>query len=293
MVQLGLLLLEHDNRMRQAPQTARVVAHHVISYRRSTVGRENARSAQDCCYNVWKQLSKWKLLNTSGFLFCALRLWNFREESRGYMTHVRAPTLRVKERQLAPTALDQCHVPVPEKESRKRSVFEVARSLTRLGLEHLRDRLKGSRCGRIIAGSNHQIHNFSGLIARKRERRIGRWSKRSPRNFCASPRAWAAPTWLATLKTMPGDCFVQYKLIILQGSNFDTNQKFVSPLKILIVRVSDVMFAQVDDGLDVSPFYQRPNGGRGHAIKYPLYHFLLHAPRNTEADVRPPQKMNG
>ncbi|CAM9710962.1 unnamed protein product [Sphacelaria rigidula] len=98
------------------------------------------------------------------------------------------PTLRATERQLAPTALDQRQVPVPERESRRRSVFEVARSSTRLGSEHLR---------------------------------------------------------------------------------------------------------QVDDGFDVLPFCQRPNGGRGHTIKYPLYHILLRAPRNTEADVRPPQKMDG
>ena len=57
--------LEHDSRPQQAPYSS-LVAHHISTYRSSTSGQKNARSAQGSSYNSWKQLSKWNLLNTSG-----------------------------------------------------------------------------------------------------------------------------------------------------------------------------------------------------------------------------------
>ena len=50
--------------------------------------------------------------------------------------------------------------------------------------------------------------------------------------------------------------------------------------------------AQVDDGLEALPFYESPKTEHMRAIKYPLYHFLQQAPRNTEADVGNSQQMD-
>ena len=56
--------LEHDSRPQQAPYPS-LVAHHISTYRSSTSGQKNGRSAQSSSYNSWKQLSKWNLLNSS------------------------------------------------------------------------------------------------------------------------------------------------------------------------------------------------------------------------------------
>ena len=41
------------------------------------------------------------------------------------------------------------------------------------------------------------------------------------------------------------------------------------------------------------PFYDPPRTEGGHKIKFPLYHFLLNAPRDKESEAELPRKIDG
>lgn len=58
-------------------------------------------------------------------------------------------------------------------------------------------------------------------------------------------------------------------------------------------RASPRATAQANDDCDVLPFYVRPETDSGHSVKYPLYHFLTHARRETEPDSKRPLQMDG
>ena len=95
---------------------------------------------------------------------------------------------------------------------------------TRKGAVGRADVQRFRRLGRMIAGSNRQIHDFPDLIAGKRERSRPLVENVSACTiFCAIPRAWPSRTWVAALKLRSRDSFVHMN----DSSNFRTNHIFV------------------------------------------------------------------